>query len=79
MKKQSKALMLSTLLRMDFITSEDDESKPIIGPGFGGRLMLTTGPSNGMMGPQHTGYAGQATGSGMMGPQFTGMPGMMGF
>lgn len=59
--------------------SEDDESKPIIGPGFGGRLMLTAGPSNGMMGPQQTGYGAQAGGPAMMGPQFTGMPGMMGF
>ncbi|CAH7670842.1 clathrin, heavy polypeptide [Phakopsora pachyrhizi] len=54
---------------------EETESQTIIGPGFGGRLMLTQGPSNGMMAPQATGYAG----SGMIGTQYTGMPTMMGF
>ncbi|POW02753.1 hypothetical protein PSHT_11983 [Puccinia striiformis] len=63
---------------------EETESQPIIGPGFGGRLMLTQGPSNGMMMGQPTGAAGYGGGmqsqpTGMMGQQYTGMPGMMGF
>lgn len=69
---------------------EETESQPIIGPGFGGRLMLTQGPSNGMMVGQPTGAGGYGAGGGMMGSmqpqptgvmnqQFTGMPGMMGF
>lgn len=54
--------------------AEENDSQPIIGPGFGGRLMLTQGPSNGMM-AQPTGYGGAP---GMMGAQYTGMPSMMG-
>ncbi|MBW0487421.1 hypothetical protein O181_027136 [Austropuccinia psidii MF-1] len=65
--------------------TEETESQPIIGPGFGGRLMLTQGSStsNGMNnGGGFMGLNVHPTGSnatGMIGNQYTGMPGMMGF
>lgn len=46
--------------------SEDNDAKPIFGPGFGGRLMLTAGTPSGMMAVQHTADGNQADGPGMM-------------